>query len=343
MRAHRHGWGKMEEIHVIHGEKINKVVSKKYNFIFDKETGFSMRWGETRDQDPFWGPLPELADISISNRCNNNCPFCYRNSTPDGPLISIEEYEMILEQLPTTFQVALGGGEPTLHPDFIDILELTREYDIVPNYTTNGNNLTPEILEASKKHCGAVAVSWYPGALTALRKMVEYGIKTNIHFIVTPDSISEAIGFIQNPDFFRDEGINAIIFLLHKAVGRGKPEDTPSYEDVKPMIEAVFETTTPVGFDACFMKHVATADSEGTIEASWTFLDFCDASRFSIYIDENLIVQPCSFCLGEVYGESLEDKTVKEIWTGNKFQRFRKLLREDPNVCPAIKLNSDLR
>jgi len=201
MRPCRHGWGKMERNHVIYGEKVNKVVSRKYNYVFNKETGFSMRWGESKDQDSFWGPLPELADISISNRCNNNGPFCYRNSTPDGSLMSIEDYEKILEQLPTTFQVALGGGEPTLHPEFTDILELAREYDIVPNYTTNGNNLTPEILEASKKHCGAVAVSWYRGALTALRKMVEHAIKTNIPFIVTPDSVSEAIGFIQNPDF----------------------------------------------------------------------------------------------------------------------------------------------
>jgi MoaA/NifB/PqqE/SkfB family radical SAM enzyme len=53
------------------------------------------------------------------------------------------------------FQVALGGGNPNQHPDFIEILRLTREdYGIVPNYTTNGRGLSDTVLEATRRYCG---------------------------------------------------------------------------------------------------------------------------------------------------------------------------------------------
>jgi hypothetical protein len=34
------------------------------------------------------------------------------------------------------FEVAFGGGEPTLHPDFLPILETAKNYGITPNFTT---------------------------------------------------------------------------------------------------------------------------------------------------------------------------------------------------------------
>ena len=58
------------------------------------------------------------------------------------------------------YQVAIGGaGEPTLHPDFCEVLKTSRELDIMPNYTTNGMHLSDKILYATKEYCGGVAVS----------------------------------------------------------------------------------------------------------------------------------------------------------------------------------------
>ena len=51
-----------------------------YNFIADPRTGITMRGGTTLNDDPIWAPVPELADISISNHCTKGCSFCYRDS-----------------------------------------------------------------------------------------------------------------------------------------------------------------------------------------------------------------------------------------------------------------------
>lgn len=80
-----------------------------------------------------------------------------------------------------------GGGEPTLHPDFCELLEVSHDMGIVPNYTTNGINLTDEIINYTKKYSGGVAVSchshlnWHEG----VNRLIDAGIKTNLHVIIS--------------------------------------------------------------------------------------------------------------------------------------------------------------
>lgn len=306
----------------------------KWATIFDPKTGFYIR-KELGTEEPFWGPLPELLDISITNRCRKGCPYCYQNSTPSGQHMSVEDYRSILEQAKGHLQqVALGGGEPTEHPDLIELLRLTREdYDVVPNYTTNGNpeTLTQEIVEATKKYCGAVAVSWHKGPqkLQALQQFIDVGLTTNIHFIVGGDTIDEAINMMENHPF--PDGINAIIFLLHKPVGRASHgRDVLKFDDrVKKFLElAQQKHPFQIGFDACFASALA-ANTEITQDC----YDTCDGGRFSCYIDVDLNVSPCSFDKRRHYG-NLRTNTLKEIWTGPAFAEYRKVYKVACPTCP---------
>ena len=136
-----------------------------YNFVGIPETGVTFRWGDTFDENPNEAPWPELADISISNFCKEDCEYCYRSSNDKGEFISLEDYQLILKELThqqygSVFQVALGGGEPLLHPQFEEILKLTREYNIIPNYTTNGKYFNQKNIIATKKYCGSIAISF---------------------------------------------------------------------------------------------------------------------------------------------------------------------------------------
>lgn len=81
---------------------------------------------------------PELVDMKITDFCPFGCEFCYQDSTEKGKHASyddIERYIWNLEHL-RVFEVAIGGGEPTLHPKFLHILRSFRGAGIVPNFTT---------------------------------------------------------------------------------------------------------------------------------------------------------------------------------------------------------------
>lgn len=194
-----------------------------YTSFFNSDTGFFARVPDKDSKDPFWSPHgPELMDISITNWCDKGCVFCYKSSTKHGRHMALSDYKTVIDQASEmgVFQVALGGGNPNQHPDFVEILEYTAAKDIVPNYTTNGRGLSREILEATRKHCGAVAVSAYePFDETAetIETLAAYGIKINVHFILDSESIDLAISWLTEPPAFLRE-INAIIFLNYKPV-----------------------------------------------------------------------------------------------------------------------------
>ena len=100
---------------------------------------------------------PVLIDLSLNNYCNLTCDFCYMSAKPikSGEHLSMQDFDILLEKMikSRVLQIALGGGEPTLHPQFIEILRKLRvKGNIIPNYTTNGSNLTSEILKATKQY-----------------------------------------------------------------------------------------------------------------------------------------------------------------------------------------------
>jgi hypothetical protein len=77
-------------------------------------------------------------DIKITDYCPYGCAFCYQGSTEKGKHADknyLYQLASNLEEL-KVFEVAIGGGEPTLHPDFWEILRMFKWRNIVPNFTT---------------------------------------------------------------------------------------------------------------------------------------------------------------------------------------------------------------
>ena len=168
-----------------------------YHFLADAESGVTFRWGRSLEDNPAFAPVPELADISISNKCSKGCAFCYKDSTPEGKVMSLEEYCQVLDgiyspEYGTIFQVAIGGGEPLEHPNFVEIVDETVKRGIVLNFTTNGLLLTSNICEVIKGKVGAMAISAGDiSGIKRIRSTIERaeGIKVNIHYILSGESI----------------------------------------------------------------------------------------------------------------------------------------------------------
>ncbi len=119
---------------------------------------------------------PELVDVKITDACPYRCAFCYQGSLPEGQHASLASIGLIADRLAQeqVFEVALGGGEPTLHPDFPEILEIFLARGITPNFTTRNLAWTRgpfarRILRA----CGAFAFS-AQNAQEALRAIEGY-------------------------------------------------------------------------------------------------------------------------------------------------------------------------
>ena len=197
---------------------LHRDKEQNYFHIFDNSTGLAARW-DNFGGEPFWREkAPELLDISITNYCERECGFCYRNANIHGYFMELSLFENIIQQAESASvqQIALGGGNPNQHPEFINFLRIAREHNIVASYTTNGQGMSEEIYQATKLYGGAVAVSWYAPYTDALAVMGEcqkHNICFNIHFVLHKESLPEAFALL-NSDTLPWESINAIIFLI---------------------------------------------------------------------------------------------------------------------------------
>ena len=88
------------------------------------------------DLDCFVPEYPESMDIKITNQCDMGCAMCHENSTRDGKHGDILNLPFFDTLLPYT-EIAIGGGNPLSHPNFIPFLEQLKERNLISNVTVN--------------------------------------------------------------------------------------------------------------------------------------------------------------------------------------------------------------
>lgn len=76
-----------------------------------------------------------LTLIEVTDRCNLTCPTCYASSSPHhGRHRTLEEIErmlhIIVESEGEPDVVQISGGEPTIHPNFFEILDIAKALPI---------------------------------------------------------------------------------------------------------------------------------------------------------------------------------------------------------------------
>ena len=131
---------------------------KDFVSFFNEKTGCYIRTGVIKDgrdsgEDPFMSAFPELLDIGIMGHCKHGktglCMKagveCYQDGLhSELPNMNLEDFRKIALQCKgKTFQFALGGcGDPEQHENLKEILDICRDNNIVPNFTTSGLGMT---------------------------------------------------------------------------------------------------------------------------------------------------------------------------------------------------------
>lgn len=323
--------------------------------VFDTSDGFYLRsgilddFGKDTEVDPFMRQMPNLIDIGImghcvhgkSGLCLKSGVQCYQNGLEiHKPNMRFYDYKTIIDEVKDhVFQVALGGrGDPNQHERFEDFLAYAYHNGVTPNYTTSGLGLTPEMVELTRKYCGAVAVSYYRNKHTyaAIKAFTDAEIITNIHYVLAKNTIDEAIYNLRNDGF--PIGVNAVVFLLHKPVGLGKHVNclSPDDEKVKEFFDLIdnWKGNFQIGFDSCSIAGVLNL----TKNISKVSIDACEAARFSMYISADMIAVPCSFDAKAYWGVDLFSHSIKEAWNSQRFNDFRAIQK---GACPGCGERSD--
>lgn len=212
-----------------------------------------------------------LANIDVTNRCNQNCPICFANSATAGYLYepSMEQIrgmlQMLRDERPTpTGAVQFSGGEPTMHPRIVEIIMMAKDmgFDTVM-MATNGVKIAQDADFAKRlKQAGLrVAYLQFDGitpepyiaargynALPVKRKAVENLAKARIATVLVPTVVKgvndDQLGGIIDYAFRNVESVKAVNFQPVSFTGRIDANELESRRITVPDVIKLVEKQT---------------------------------------------------------------------------------------------------
>lgn len=85
--------------------------------------------------------------VRITNKCRMACSHCMIDATPDGEHMSVDTFIKVLaliKQYQLTF-IMVSGGEPLEHPDFFELMDLTKDQNLPAIILSNGMFLEDQV------------------------------------------------------------------------------------------------------------------------------------------------------------------------------------------------------
>ena len=268
----------------------------------------------------------------LTYACNLACAHCLSSSGRRDPReLTTAQAEAVIDELQRmqVFYVNIGGGEPTIRPDFWHLLEYAVAHQVGVKFSTNGVRLTPEraaylagpacagYVDVQVSLDGATAEvndhvrgpGSYDTALTALANLQEAGFTdAKISVVCTRENIGQLDDFKALADRF---GATLRLTRLRPS-GRG----ADVWDELHPLPEqqrVLYDWLVAHG------EGVLTGDSFFHLAAfgeALPGLNLCGAGRVVCLIDPIGDVYACPFAIHDQFlaGNLLDEGGFKRVW-----------------------------
>lgn len=292
--------------------------------LFNKSSGTKIRFSFEDNPCELKLSTPDLVDLKITDYCDKNCLYCYQDSSKNGVHADFDYLKDIIKDLAKNkvFEVALGGGEPTSHPKFVEIIEYCHENGMVPNFSTrkldwiDNESIRKRIIDK----IGAFAYSIeHPHDVKELYgRVIAYAIddkrhpRCNLQVVLGVSRISWLDDMFKGMEAARNLGNYhmGITLLDYKSVGRGARNKPEPYGD---WIKSALSYKISVGIDTPLAKKYEKELKKSGISK---LVYNTEEGKTSCYIDAvDKKIGPCSY-----EPDKLESFTIGD-WI-EKFQRF---------------------
>jgi radical SAM protein with 4Fe4S-binding SPASM domain len=124
---------------------------------------------------------PCMAWLEITRRCNLRCPHCFVEGGAARNLeLSTERILSLLDEWAAmgVFSVVITGGEPSVHPDFLEIVNYAHGLGFVVGIATNAMPLTEQVLAQIPRDDVIISVS-----LDGIHEQGKYRDETDYSFV----------------------------------------------------------------------------------------------------------------------------------------------------------------
>ncbi|MFM8894939.1 MAG: mycofactocin radical SAM maturase [Actinomycetales bacterium] len=274
----------------------------------------------------------------LTYACNLSCAHCLSSSGRRDPReLSTAQCQGVIDTLRAmqVFYVNIGGGEPTIRPDFWHLLNYAVEHQVGVKFSTNGFFITPEraawlaqtdYVDVQVSLDGATASvndalrgpGTYAAALSALDNLASAGFRdAKVSVVVTRDNVHQLDDFKRIAD---DHAATLRLTRLRPS-GRG----AAVWDDLHPTAAQqhdLYQWLLRAG------DNVLTGDSFFHLAAfgdPLPGLNLCGAGRVVCLIDPIGDVYACPFAIHDRFlaGNVLHDGGFATVWRDSDL--FRQL------------------
>jgi MoaA/NifB/PqqE/SkfB family radical SAM enzyme len=308
---------------------------------------------------------PHDCYIILTAKCNQRCLHCYGNYGIDIPEDELtgREWDKVFEDLVNNevFYINISGGEPTAHPDFVEILSSLKKRKLHFIMTTNG------IFNEEKLKAFIDARDYLIGLKISLDGS-DYRSNGYIRRDVNKEVNKKQYDLVlKNISLLKEKNIPITISTcIHKG-NIGKIEELL---ELILKIEPVSWFISTISTSGRSLDNLDVFASESEISKSkWqkireicnnkdifvNFIDMptvnseheessfyfqCPAARSFCEINSDGLVTPCPLARVNIPEEiikfeNIKEKSIKEIWTGEAFNKFLKLSTQGCDGCKA--------
>lgn len=265
----------------------------------------------------------------LTYACNLSCVHCLSSSGRRDPKeLSTDECKAVIDELERmqVFYVNIGGGEPTVRPDFWELVDYATAHHVGVKFSTNGVKITPEIarrlaasdyVDVQISLDGATAEvndavrgrGSYDTAVRAMRNLAEAGMRGfKLSVVATRHNVEQLDQFKTLADEY---GAQLRLTRLRPS-GRG----ADVWDELHPTAaqqRRLYDWLVACGED------VLTGDSFFHLSAygePLPGLNLCGAGRVVCLIDPVGDVYACPFAIHESFlaGNVREDGGFTRVW-----------------------------
>lgn len=237
------------------------------------------------DKASFVPEFPENIDVTVTKKCDRECPFCYESCTKDGKHSNLKEVsDILLKDIHPYTELAINGNDLTI-PGLEEFLETMKERKVFCNLTVNQEHFEKNykrLLSLQDKHliCG-LGISLNSFTKT-FYKLIQYRNNIVIHTIAGVTSIA---------DYKAMFGKNLKILILgFKTYGKGLEYSIKNQENIqhriswlKENLNILFQKYEAVSFDTLATKQLKL--SERIPEKVFDQIFLGEDGQFTFYLD----------------------------------------------------------
>ncbi|HUY52727.1 MAG TPA: radical SAM protein [Streptosporangiaceae bacterium] len=212
--------------------------------------------------------------VQIDERCNLHCAHCFVSATRLGTTMPYEQItDVLIPRLAEcrVERVTLTGGEPTIHPQFLDVVRAFRDAGMAVGVCTNATTLDDQQIRAlariGRVHCNVSMDGFRPEShgrfrgdrdsfattVATVRALAAAGLLQGL--LCTPNSLAEDSEYRELCEFAAENGAEYVLMNPLSSMGRGV-KARGRLAATEERMQHIYELTAPFQDDGLDMVHI---------------------------------------------------------------------------------------